>query len=176
MNEEPKRDPADGPPEDAGASNHESEVDTGKGQAGPGPDGMSEEEFKKQLQEQMRRISVEDVVLQTTVTLVNLGFHRLGLSEETKGDRDLDQAKLAIDAINSLMGLVESSAGEQAQALKDALSQLQLNYVRLADEEENQEKGEKTGKSDDKTQPTESKKTDETGGSKKSKLWTPPGS
>ncbi len=172
MNEELKQEATDDTPKDAEASSDASKADQEKPQAGPGPDGMSEEEFKQQLQEQLRRISVKDVVLQTSVTLVNLGFHRLGLSEETKGDRDLDQTKLAIEAITSLMGLVETTAAEQAQPLKDALSQLQLNYVRLTDESKKQDKGEETGDGDDKSQPSEPKKTDD----KTGKLWTPPGS
>ena len=44
---------------------------TGQGPAGPGGPPPSEEEMQAAFEEQMRHIRVEDVVVQTTVTLVN---------------------------------------------------------------------------------------------------------
>ena len=40
----------------------------------------SEEELRAALEEQMKKITVEDVLLQTVVTLVNLAGRRLGLA------------------------------------------------------------------------------------------------
>ena len=93
----------------------------------------TEEEMRAALEEQMRNIRVEDVVLQTTATLINLAGRRVGLAAEpgqdTSGDVDLQQAKLAIDGAMALSPLCPA---EQAEPIKQALSQLQMAYSRLA--------------------------------------------
>jgi hypothetical protein len=90
----------------------------------------NEEELRAALEEQMKRIRVEDVLLQTILTLINLGARRLGLlgSEEEAGPRDPEQARLAIEGARGLMGLVPQ---EQLGQVKDALSQLQMAYVQV---------------------------------------------
>lgn len=84
------------------------------------------------LEEQMRHIHVEDVLIQTLVTLINLGARRLGLAgpPEEAGERDLDQARLAIDGARALQGLVPQEEG--LQQVRDALTQLQMAYAREA--------------------------------------------
>ena len=86
------------------------------------------EELRAELEEQMRRMSVEDVVVQTVVTLVNLGARRLGLAGDPE-ERDVEQARQAIEAVRGLMPVVPAA---EASAVRDALSQLQLAYVRQA--------------------------------------------
>ena len=50
------------------------------------------EELRAELEEQMRRMSVEDVVLQTVVTLVNLGARRYrGAHAAAKGRSGFQQ-------------------------------------------------------------------------------------
>ena len=86
----------------------------------------SEEELRAALEEQMRQIRVEDVILQTTATLINLAGRRLGLAGDPE-EKDLQQAKLAIDGARALAPM---SPPEQEAPIKDALSQLQMAYVR----------------------------------------------
>jgi hypothetical protein len=93
---------------------------------------MSEEELRAHLEEELRRITVRDVLLQTVVSLVNLGGQRLGLAPGTEELRDLDQARLAIEAVRALLPLVEEQDAEQVRPIRDALSQLQLAYAQLA--------------------------------------------
>ena len=64
---------------------------------------ISEEELRAQLEEELRRIRVEDVLLQTVVSLVNLGGQRLGLTEGTREMRDLGQVKTAIEGVRGPM-------------------------------------------------------------------------
>jgi hypothetical protein len=87
----------------------------------------SEEQIRA-FEEQLKRLRVEDVLVQTLVTLVNIGARRLGLTGEPDS-RDLDQAHLAIDGARALMPLVP--AGELGP-IRDALSQLQVAYAREA--------------------------------------------
>lgn len=93
---------------------------------------MSEEELRAHLEEELRRITVRDVLLQTVVSLVNLGGQRLGLAPGTEDVRDLDQARLAIEGVRALLPLVEEQDAEQVRPIRDALSQLQLAYAQLA--------------------------------------------
>ncbi|HMJ32912.1 MAG TPA: hypothetical protein VK501_03255 [Baekduia sp.] len=97
---------------------------------------MSEDEmraaYEQQLEEQLRTLRVEDVIVQTIVTLVNLGGRRAGLAPGTESERDPQQLRLAIDGARALLGLIESELGPDGAAIRDALSQLQLAYAQLA--------------------------------------------
>jgi hypothetical protein len=96
----------------------------------PGDDPPSEEELRAQLEEELRRITVRDVLVQTVVSLVNLAGQRLGLSEETRDMRDLDQVRMAIEGVRALLPLIEEDNPEQVRPVRDALSQLQMVYAR----------------------------------------------
>lgn len=93
----------------------------------------TEDEMRAALEEQMRNLRVDDVILQTVATLVNLGGRRLGLAtppdQDPAAERDLDQARMAIEAVRALTPYVPS---EQAEALRQAMSQLQMAYAREA--------------------------------------------
>lgn len=90
----------------------------------------NEEEMRAAFEEQMRRITVQDVLIQTVVTLINLGGRRLGLAgpPEEAGDQDPEQARLAIDGARALLPLLPQ---DQLGPVRDALSQLQMAYVQL---------------------------------------------
>jgi hypothetical protein len=100
------------------------------------PPQMSEEElraaYEKQMEEQLRQLRVEDVLVQTIVTLVNLGGRRAGLAPGTEDERDPEQLRLAIEGARALLGVIESELGPDAAAIRDALSQLQMAYAQLA--------------------------------------------
>jgi hypothetical protein len=97
---------------------------------------MSEDEmraaYEQQLEEQLRNLRVEDVVVQTIVTLINLGGRRAGLAPGTEAERDPQQLRLAIEGARALLGLIESELGPDGAAIRDALSQLQLAYAQLS--------------------------------------------
>src|SRR4051795_3322404 len=92
----------------------------------------NEEQLRAALEEQMKQIRVEDVVLQTIVTLINLGARRLGIAgaPDEAGEKDPAQAQLAIEGARALLALVD---GEQLGPVRDALSQLQMAFVREAE-------------------------------------------
>ena len=112
-----------------------------------------EDRLREQLEEQIRKLKVEDVLMQTVVTLVNLAGRRLTVEDE----KDVEQARLAIEAVRALLPLCPE---EQAAAVRDALSQLQMVYVREA-----QQPG----------APEEEPQEDPERSEARSKLWTPPG-
>ena len=91
----------------------------------------TEEELRAAYEEEIKKIRVEQVVLEQVVSLVNLGMRRTGLAPGTEGERDPGQVRLAIEAIRALMPLIDEFAPQQADPVRDALSQLQLAFVRL---------------------------------------------
>ncbi|HXO08329.1 MAG TPA: hypothetical protein VN880_09860 [Solirubrobacteraceae bacterium] len=97
------------------------------GAAGP----ASEEELRAAYEAEIKKIGVEQVLLENVVTLINLGMRRTGLSPGTEDERDLEQVRVAIESIRALMPIVEQSAPAQAGPIREALSQLQLAFVRL---------------------------------------------
>src|SRR5438067_8861660 len=84
----------------------------------------TEEELRAALEAEMRRIRVDDVVLQTVVSLINVGGYRAGLTPGTEDSRDLDQVRTAIEGVRALMPLVERGAHADSgdmKAIRDAL-------------------------------------------------------
>lgn len=106
---------------------NDSAPDEQRGESGPGQ--PSEEELRARLEEELRKITVRDVLVQTAVTLVNLGGQRLGLTEQTRDARDPEQTRTAIDAVRALMPLLERDDPEVVRPLRDALAQLQMAYA-----------------------------------------------
>jgi hypothetical protein len=96
--------------------------------SGPEP---TEEDMRVAYEAELKRIRVEHVLLEHVVMLVNLGMRRTGLAPGTESERDPGQVQLAIEAIRAVMPLVEQTAPQQAGQIRQALSQLQLAYVRI---------------------------------------------
>jgi hypothetical protein len=128
----------------------------------------SEEELRAAFEEQMRRISVQDVLLQTVVTLVNLTGRRLTVEEE----KDLEQARLGIDAVRALLPLCPE---EQVAPVKDALSQLQMLFAREAQGGPPPPPGEPGEPGEQGEQPDQPGEDDAERAKARSKIWTPPG-
>jgi hypothetical protein len=132
---------------------------TGEGQP-------SEEELRAQLEEEIKRVRVEDVVLQSVVSILNLSARRIAKDDE----RDLDQAKVGIDAARALVDLVKPDAQPQ---LRQAISELQVLYAKHAGEGKGTE-GQEAPK--EPTEVGEPPAGTEQSQRKGPGLWTPPGS
>ena len=106
----------------------------------PGAAGQpSEEELRAAYEAELSRVTSADMVLQATVSLLNIGARRLGLvgggdpaNPQQGPERDLEQVRDAIDAVRGLMPVIERRAPQEARPLRDALSQLQMAYAREA--------------------------------------------
>lgn len=141
----------------------------------PGDTGRqpSEEELRAAMEEQMRRIKVPDVLLQTAATLVNLGGRRLGLAPDAEDERDLEQARLAIEGVRALTPLL---GDEEARAVKEALSQLQVAYARESQASGRAAPDEAAGggsPSEGEQQPERSADEEAARAAARAKIWTP---
>jgi hypothetical protein len=116
------------------------------------------EPTEQELREALAQLRVEDVVLQTVVTLVNLAGSKL----TAEGDKDLEQARQGIEAVRALLPLCPQ---EELGPVRDAVSQLQMIYVREA--------GDPGGEAPPApAEPEQPPKPQEP----PSRIWTPPGS
>ncbi len=91
----------------------------------------TEEELRAAYEAEIKKIRVEQVLLEHVVTLVNLGMRRTGLAPGTEDERDVEQVRLAIEGVRGLLPVVEQAAPDQSRPIRDALSQLQMAYVRI---------------------------------------------
>lgn len=138
---------------------------------GAGP-GLTEEELAM-LEQQMRELTVDDLLTQTVVSVLNLTARRIGKEDEI----DLDQARTGIEAVRALLPLLPE---EIAKEIREPLSQVQMLYASRSGEgaqpgapgEAPAEQGEGAPSAPD-SAPDEPSR----GGDRPdSGLWTPPGS
>ena len=93
----------------------------------------SEEQVARELAEELRKLKVEDVLVSVLVQISAIGYRRLGLTEETKDDRDLDQAKLAIDTMKALTPVLgQVVPDELIRDFDSSIANLQLAYAKAA--------------------------------------------
>jgi hypothetical protein len=98
----------------------------------------SDEEMRAAYEAELNRISSSEMILQTAVSLLNIGGRRLGLGVPssspgaTTGERDLEQVRDAIDGASALLPILERRMPRELGPLRDAIAQLQVAYAREA--------------------------------------------
>jgi hypothetical protein len=94
---------------------------------------FSEEELRR-LEAEMERLTVDDVLIQTTVTLLNLAARKAGLGAppEQAPAADWEQVRQAIEGARALVPLLEARHGEQLGPIRDTLARLQMVYAQQA--------------------------------------------
>ena len=89
---------------------------------------QNDEQLLQQLEDELKKLRVSDLLVQTLYTASSLAYRKL--SEE---DRDLDQARLAIDALRALVPVLEGSVPDEAlRDFRQVTSNLQLAYADAA--------------------------------------------
>ena len=91
----------------------------------PEPTPEEQEELQARLEEQLRQVRVQDVLLESVASILNLSARRIAKADE----RDLEQGRIGIEAVRAVIGLIDPAAREQVQ---EALSQVQMLYAREA--------------------------------------------
>lgn len=88
----------------------------------------SDEELVRQLEQELQKLKVSDLLVQTLYTVSSLGYRRL--SEE---DRDLEQARLSIEALRALLPVLEGAVPDElVRDFKQVTANLQLAYADAA--------------------------------------------
>lgn len=125
-----------------------------------GPPPLTDAE-REMLEAQMKEIRVEDLLTQTVASVLNLSARRIVKEDEV----DLDQARIGIEAVRAIVGLLPAEVGE---AIREPLSQVQMLYAQRSGEA-GAESGEAPG--GDGGPPDQGPGPD--AGQGPSKLWTP---
>ena len=87
-----------------------------------------EQKLVEELQAELAKLQVSDLLLQTLYTVSSLGYHRLGGEQ-----KDLEQTRLAIEALKALVPVLEGSVPPEAlRDFKQVLANLQLAYADAA--------------------------------------------
>jgi hypothetical protein len=92
----------------------------------------TEEELQAAYEAQIKQLRIQEIVVQTIVSLVNLGGRRAGFVPWAEDERDLEQVQIAIEGVRALLPLVEEELGPEANTIRQALSQLQMMYARAS--------------------------------------------
>ena len=92
---------------------------------------MSEQDLTpdqlEQLREQLASVSAGDVVAEAAMSLIALAYVRLGIPPEQHARfRDLDAARLLVDALGGMLSATEGRLGAPEPSLRDALANLRL--------------------------------------------------
>ena len=90
----------------------------------------SEEQLLEELEATLKRLNVSDVLVQTVFTVSSLGYSRLGGE-----NRDLEQARLAIEALRALLPVLKGAVPDQAtRDFEQMVANMQLAYAKAAAE------------------------------------------
>jgi hypothetical protein len=127
----------------------------------------TDEELAAAYEAQLKQIRVEDVLIQTLVSLLNLGGRKAGLSPGTEGERDAEQVRQAIEGVRALLPVVEPLLGPDAGQIREALSQLQMAYTQIAGG------GAPAGEAAPGGEPSQPKPEDSAPAQSSGKLWVP---
>ncbi len=85
----------------------------------------ADEKLIQQLEEELKKVKVADLLVQTLYTVSSLGYSRLGAE-----NRDLEQAKLAIEAMRALIPVLEGAVPEEVvRDFNQVTANMQLAYA-----------------------------------------------
>ena len=97
----------------------------------PTPD--EQRRLAEELAEQLARLKVEDAIINTLMTVSAIGFRHASIAPEAGAERDLEQTRLAIEAMRALTPLLESKVPpELVRDFNAAVASLQLAYAKAA--------------------------------------------
>ncbi len=96
---------------------------------------LEQEAIARELADELRKLRVEDVVVNTLVHVSSIGYRRLGLTEDSREVRDLGQTALAIETMQALIPVLEDFlTPELVKGFEDQIANLQLAYAKAAQE------------------------------------------
>jgi hypothetical protein len=101
------------------------------------PTQEEQEALARELAEELRKLRVEDVLVNTLIQVSSIGYRRLGLTEDTREERDLGQSHLAIDTMSALVPVLEGFLPKEiVSGFQEQIANLQLAYAKAAAETE----------------------------------------
>ena len=92
------------------------------------PEQPSDEELLQQVEEELKKLKVSDLLVQMLYTVSSLGYRKLSAE-----DRDLEQARLAIETLRAVLPVLEGTIGDDVMRdFRQVAANLQLAYAEAA--------------------------------------------
>jgi hypothetical protein len=89
------------------------------------PTPKTDEELLKEVEEELKKLKVSDLLVQMLYTVSSLGYRKLSAE-----DRDLDQARLAIETLRAVLPVLEGSVpADVVRDFRQVTANLQLAYA-----------------------------------------------
>src|SRR5919199_553182 len=86
---------------------------------------LTDEELLQRVEEELKKLKVSDLLMQTLYTVSSLAYRKLSAA-----DRDLEEARLGIEALRALLPVLEGSIPEDVvRDFRQVTSNLQLAFV-----------------------------------------------
>ena len=98
-------------------------------------DDLEQARLAEELAEELRKLRVEDVLVNTLVHVSTIGYRRLGLTEDSRDERDLNQSRLAIETMRALLPVLQGFLpADVVSGFEEQIANLQLAYAKAAKE------------------------------------------
>jgi len=95
-----------------------------------------EQEIAEVLAEELAKLRVENILVGALIQVSTVGYRKLGLTEETESERDLEQTRIAIETMKALVPILQQVIPEDLlRDFEQSVAGLQLAYAKAKSEE-----------------------------------------
>jgi hypothetical protein len=97
---------------------------------------VDEQEVAEALAEELGKLRVENILVGALIQVSSIGYRKLGLTEDTKSERDLEQARIAIETMRALVPVLQQVVPEELfREFEESVAGLQLAFAKAKSEE-----------------------------------------
>jgi hypothetical protein len=91
---------------------------------------IDERQVADALAAELAQLRVENILVGALIQISSIGYRRLGLSDDTKDERDLEQTRLAIETMRALTPVLSAAVPEELiRDFDQSVANLQLAYA-----------------------------------------------
>ena len=95
-----------------------------------------EQEIAEVLAEELAKLRVENILVGALIQVSTVGYRKLGLTEETESEHDLEQTRIAIETMKALVPILQQVIPEDLlRDFEQSVAGLQLAYAKAKSEE-----------------------------------------
>jgi hypothetical protein len=99
-------------------------------------DPLDQQEVADALAEELGKLRVENILVGALIQVSLIGYRKLGLTEDTKSERDLEQTRIAIETMRALVPVLHQVVPEDLlRDFEQSVAGLQLAYAKAKSEE-----------------------------------------
>ena len=96
---------------------------------------LDEQEVAEALAEELGKLRVENILVGALIKVSSIGYRKLGLTEDTQSERDLEQTRIAIETMRALVPVLQQVVPEELlREFEESVAGLQLAYAKARSE------------------------------------------